>query len=607
MKKFKESPLLKSINVLSSADRKKVLGITFLQILMGILDLIGVAAIGLLGAISVSGMQSKPPSVQLFELLRFLGIENYSFQSQAVFLSVIALIVLIARTGFSIFFTRKILFFLSRRGASISANLVSKLLAQPLLMLQSRTTQELLYNITSGVQALVLQVLASAAIFLSDMSLLLVIAIALFIVDPLTSMMTFTVFLFIGFALYKLMHIRAGKLGAITSKLNIESNEKIIEVFSSYRESVVRNRRGYYSNEIASIRTSLAHAAAEMAFQPFVSKYVIETTVVAGAFLVGGIQLVINDSSHAVATLAIFLAAGSRIAPAVLRLQQGSISIKSGLGISAQTLELIEALKNTPEISNSIDKLDLNHSGFNPEILVKNVSLQYPNTKSPAVSRVGVRIPAGSLVAFVGPSGAGKTTVIDILLGILDPDEGNVEISGHSPLSAISKWPGAISYVPQDISIASGTIKENIGLGYPPHEVSEDLVLAALRTAKLEDFVLSLPEGLNTQVGERGTRLSGGQRQRLGIARAMFTKPRLLVLDEATSSLDGETESHISDAIKGMHGSITVVIIAHRLSTIQNADSVIYLDKGKVLGTGTFEEVRTNVPQFAVQVSKMGL
>ena len=266
MKKFKESSLLKSINVLSSADRKKVLGITFLQILMGILDLIGVAAIGLLGAISVSGMQSKPPSVQLFELLRFLGIENYSFQSQAVFLSVIALIVLIARTGFSIFFTRKILFFLSRRGASISANLVSKLLAQPLLMLQSRTTQELLYNITSGVQALVLQVLASAAIFLSDMSLLLVIAIALFIVDPLTSMMTFMVFLFIGFALYRLMHIRAGKLGAITSKLNIESNEKIIEVFSSYRESVVRNRRGYYSNEIASIRTSLAHAAAEMAF-----------------------------------------------------------------------------------------------------------------------------------------------------------------------------------------------------------------------------------------------------------------------------------------------------------------------------------------------------
>jgi ABC-type multidrug transport system fused ATPase/permease subunit len=197
--------------------------------------------------------------------------------------------------------------------------------------------------------------------------------------------------------------------------------------------------------------------------------------------------------------------------------------------------------------------------------------------------------------------------MIDLLLGVLAPDSGTILISGLPPLLAVAKWPGAVSYVPQDVVIAAGTIRENISLGYPAVEAKEDLIFDALKLAQLEEFTSSLPDGIDTQVGERGTKISGGQRQRLGIARAMFTRPTLLVLDEATSSLDGETEASISDAIHELKGLTTVVIIAHRLSTIRNVEKVVYLDKGKVLAVGSFDEVRKAVPDFDFQAKIMGL
>jgi len=403
------------------------------------------------------------------------------------------------------------------------------------------------------------------------------------------------------------MHIRAGNLGIENSTLSIKSNEKIVEVFASYRESVVRNRRDYYAREMGKLRHSLANTSAELAFLPYVSKYVIETTVVLGAILIGAAQLLFQDTAHAIATLAIFLAAGTRIAPAVLRLQQGTITIQSGLGVGLPTLDLIEALGKAPMTENINDRVDIIHEGFFSEIVIKDISLTYPNKMVPAIAKVSLTIPAGTSIAIVGPSGAGKTTLIDVLLGVLNPDTGSVSVSGVPPLLAVATWPGSVSYVPQDVAIVSGTIRENIALGYPLEEATDELVMNALKVAHLDEFVASLPHGINTQVGERGARISGGQRQRLGIARAMFTRPHLLVLDEATSSLDGETEASISDAIHALRGSTTVVIIAHRLSTVRNADKVVYLSNGTVLATGTFEEVRTAVPDFDNQAKIMGL
>jgi len=571
------------------------------------LDLLGVLVIGLLGAVAVSGIESNQPGDRVSAVLRFLHIEDSPFKTQIVILGLTAVLLLVGRTVFSILFTRRILFFLSRRGASISANLVSRLLAQPLLMIQSRTTQETLYSVTRGVEYITLNVLATSVVLVADVSLLVVMGIGLLIVNPTTAIATVVVFSVIGFSLYRLLHVRAGELGLESSRLTISSNEKIVEVFSSYRESIVRNRRDYYAREIGKLRFSLSDTMAEIYFMPFIGKYVIETAVVLGALLIGGVQFIFQDATHAVATLAIFLAAGTRIAPSVLRVQQGSIQIRGGLGAAGPTLDLIESLGNAPMVENVDDTVDVVHEGFVASIEVDGVSLTYPGKATPAIQNISLSIPVGSSVAIVGPSGAGKTTIIDVLLGVLSPDSGTVMVSGLAPLQAVAKWPGAISYVPQDVVISNGSIRENVALGFPPEAATDELVMSALTVASLEDFLVDLPEGIDTAVGERGAKISGGQRQRLGIARAMFTKPHLLVLDEATSSLDGETEASISAAIHALRGSTTVVMIAHRLSTVRNADLVVYMAGGKIMATGTFEEVRSAVPDFDRQAKLMGL
>lgn len=605
--RWRRSTFGRAVQVLSPKDRQKVLAVVVFQVFISILDLLGVIAIGLLGALSVTGLQSHLPGNRVSSALNFLHLSHSAFQSQALILGIGAVTLLVGRTIISIFFTRRILFFLSNRGAQISANLVSRLLSQSLITIQSRTSQETLFAVTRGVEYVTLQILAPAIVLVSDVALLFIMAIGLFAIDPLTAFGTFLVFFVIGYILYRFMHVRAGILGTQSSELNIVSNEKIVEVFSSFRESVVRNRRDYYAREIGTYRFALARTSAEMNFLPYVSKYVIETSVILGALLIGAVQFFLQDAAHAVATLAIFLAAGTRIAPAVLRVQQGSVLIRGSMGQAKPTLDLIEALGDTPIIENTDDKVDLVHEGFSAEICIENVSLTYPSKSTPSITDISLSIPSGKSVAIVGSSGAGKTTIIDVLLGVLTPEQGSVQISGLSPQLAVAKWPGAVSYVPQDVVIAAGTIRENVALGYPLSEATDQLVLNALTVAQLEKFISTLPEGIDTEVGERGTKISGGQRQRLGIARAMFTRPHLLVLDEATSSLDGETEAGISEAIRALRGSTTVVMIAHRLSTVRDADIVVYMDKGRILAVGTFNEVRDTVPNFDRQAKLMGL
>jgi ABC-type multidrug transport system fused ATPase/permease subunit len=592
---------------LPTGDRKKVVFVTIIQSLLGLLDLLGVMAIGLLGALSVTGLKSQEPGNRVSSVLDFLKLSDFSFQSQAAFIGSMAVFLLIGRTILSIIFTRRILFFMSRRGASLSADLIARLLSQSLLKIQSRSTQEIIYAISAGVEMLVMQILATTVVMIADLSLLIIMAVGLLLVDPITAIGTLLIFSVIGFFLYKFMHVRAKDLGRMSSVYAIESSEKIMEVLSSYRETVVRNRRDFYAREIGSLRLRSANVTAETNFLPFVSKYVIESAVILGALVIGMVQLILQDSAHAIATLGIFLAAGTRIAPAVLRVQQGLTIIRTGFGQAEPTLQLISSMQETVVQTSSSAVFDSNHVGFTSNVSLSNVSLTYPNKKIKAVEKLSIKISEGSLTAFVGPSGAGKTTVIDILLGILKPDEGRVLISGMDPLEAFAKWPGAVSYVPQDVAITSGTIRQNVSLGFPISEASDELVYEALAVANLDNFVQGLPDKLETHVGERGSKLSGGQRQRLGIARAMFTKPKLLVLDEATSSLDVDTEENISKSINALKGRTTVVLIAHRLSTVRKADLVVYLESGKIISTGNFDEVRKSISNFDNQAKLFGL
>ena len=388
--------------------------------------------------------------------------------------------------------------------------------------------------------------------------------------------------------------------------MTIESNKKILEALESYREIFVRNRRTFYSEKISEIRLSLANTSAELSFIPNVGKYIIEITLVFGAVGICAIQFLIQDAIQAIATLSIFLSASTRIAPAVLRIQTGLIGIKSNVGGANKTLEIIKSF-NEDNLPTGFDALEIEHVDFQASVSLSNVSFTYPGTSIKAVDCANLEVQPGEIVAFVGPSGAGKSTLVDLTLGVLEPNHGDVRISKLSPIEAIKRWPGAISYVPQDIQVIDDTLKSNIAMGYPEHEQQDELVYEALKIAQLDSFLRECNSDLNFEVGERGNKLSGGQRQRLGIARALFTKPKLIVLDEATSALDGQTEFDISEAIFSLRGKVTILLIAHRLSTVKNADKIVYMEQGKILAIGKFNEVRNQISNFDKQAELMEL
>jgi ABC-type multidrug transport system fused ATPase/permease subunit len=606
-KPFDNRNLARASKVLTHSDKRKLVFVSIAQVGMGFLDLFGIAIIGILGALAITGVQSSQPGNRVSTALRFMQLDSFQFQTQVAVLALIAGTLLTGRTILSIYFTKRILYFLSLRGASISSNLISKLLRESLLKVQERTTQQTLYSVTAGVNLLVLGVIAVAISLITDIALLIVIALGLLYVDPYVAVASFLFFATIGLILYYLMSIRATSLGKENAVLTIASNQKINEVFMSYRELIVRNRRSYYAKEIAQQRVLLARTQAEISFMPNYSKYVFEIAVVVGAILISASQFILHDAGRAIGTLAVFLAAGTRVAPAILRIQQGAVQIKGNLGAAQPTLDLLDELGDLTIAESSEDRINFNHKNFTPKIELTNVSLTYPENSLPSIHQVSIEIEESKIVAIVGPSGAGKTTLVDVLLGVLKPDHGEVKISGVSSLDAISKWPGAISYVPQDVLIVDGTIRHNVALGFPPSTVENDRILSAIDDAALGEFVKSLPNGLDTQVGESGAKLSGGQRQRLGIARALYTNPKLLVLDEATSALDGETELLVTDSIQKLKGRVTVVLIAHRLSTVRNADVVIYMQSGQVQAAGSFEEVRKQIPNFDHQAHLMGL
>jgi ABC-type multidrug transport system fused ATPase/permease subunit len=604
---LRSNTVIRCLRTLSLKDQKLVFAVLLIQVFLSLLDLAGVVIVGLLGSLTISGVGSNQPGDRVIAFLKLLKLSDNSFQFQVGALGILAATLLTLKTLISLYFSRRTLYFLSRSGARLSSILLSKLLGQNLLKIQERSIAETLYAVTHGVSVINIGVIGASVYLISDISLLIILGAGLFVVDTTIAISTLVMFTLVAFTLYKRMHVSMKNMGVNFADISVVRSERITEIMNSYRELVVKNRRSYYSNEVAKMQTKLADLSAGISFLSNISKYVIELTVVIGSLVIAAVQFSTQTATHAVAVLSIFLAASTRIAPAVLRVQQGLLQMKGSIGIAAPTLKLLEDLGNEESIEKTTDEIDFEHKGFVANALLEKVSLTYPGKAMPAISNIDLKIEEGSIIALVGPSGAGKTTLVDVLLGILQQESGTVAISGMEPLLAISSWPGALGYVPQDVVISNGTIRENICMGYPIDIATDDLIIEALDIAQLTNFVRSLPLGLDTPVGDRGTKISGGQRQRLGIARAMFTKPRFLVLDEATSALDGETEANIADAIQNMKGKATVIMIAHRLSTVREADKLIYLEKGKIVATGTFEEVRRTVPDFDRQAQLMGL
>ena len=597
----------KALELLEEKDRRKLFYLVAIQISLNILDLLGVGLVGIIGALSVNGISSRTPGNRVESILRFLNMQNLSLQKQVSILAISVTFVLVGKTVFSVYFSRKSLYFLSIRSAYVSKSLLSKVLSQELTSVQRYGVQDITYVIASGINSLILSVLGAAVSLISDLSLSFILAIALFIASPSIAISSIIFFGGIGIVLYQTMHKRAQVIGSEDARLSVESSNKLIEVLNSYREAIVRQRRSFYVEQVGDLQIAHSKILAERTFMPNISKYVIEISVILGALLVSGVQFILQDATHAIGTLSIFIAAGSRVAPASLRIQQSFIQIKTGIGVSNTTFALIDDLSEVNDEKKETVNFSRIHESFTPKISFSNVSYSYPHNRNFGIRNINLEVEAGKSIAIVGTSGAGKTTLIDLLLGILTPAKGDVRVSGLDPREAIKKWPGAISYVPQDVMLVNGTVRENVCLGYRSGEISDSEVKSALNDASLSKFIESLSMGIDAEVGERGAKLSGGQRQRIGIARALITNPTLLVLDEATSSLDGETEYQITDSLKKIKGRCTVVMIAHRLSSVREADVVAYMLEGQILAQGTFSEVRKSVPDFDRQAKLMGL
>jgi len=601
--------VVRALMILEKKDRYKSGVLVLIQIGLSFIDLLGVAVFGILGALAVNGTASRSPGNRVSKVLDFLNIDNLSLQKQAFTLGLLASGLLILKTALSIWLTRRTMFFLSRRGAKLTQSLINKLLSQSLQEVQKRSMQENVYALTGGVGNITNGILGTSISILSDFSLLLIMLAGLFVIDPIISLISLILFGGIAIILYKLLHAKAQKLGNNQAKLTIRGIEMIQEVIGSYREAIVGGRRSYYVDQIGKHQYELAANSAEMGFMPNISKYVLEVSVVLSTLVISGIQFTRTDAAHSVAVLAVFLAASTRIAPAILRIQQSAIQIRSTASVAEPTLKMIEEYSIDSHSSNllKVSKFKTNHESFKSNIEIRNVGFKYEENSNPTLQNINMDISNGQLIAIVGKSGVGKTTLVDLILGVLKPTSGGIKIGGFTPLETINTFPGAIAYVPQDVQISNGTIRSNICLGFETSEIKDELIWSALEKAQLSDFVSSLPARLDSKIGDRGSKLSGGQRQRLGIARALITDPKLLVLDEATSALDGETELNISEAITKLRGQVTVILIAHRLSSIRDCDQIFYLEAGEIKSKGNFEEIRQLVPDFNKQAELMGL
>jgi ABC-type multidrug transport system fused ATPase/permease subunit len=588
--------------MLSKKDKKRLFLLILAQTSLSLLDLLGVALIGLLASLTLGDINQNVFLENFSKILNFFGIDNASVRDLTGIIISLALIVFLSKTITSMIVTRKILSFLSFRGAEISAGLMAKFLLQPYLFVKSNKSQESLYAITRGVEILVMQVLASASILVSDLVLLSFVSLGLFFTDKGTAILTFLTFGLIGFALNLFMNNRASKLSFEIMNLNLYGNRRILEVIANFREALVRNNQMFYGEEIRRVRLQLASRMAETSFLPYVSKYVLETSIVISAIMIGGFQFLFGDEKSAIVNFTIFIVAGLRVTPSVLRIQQGTIQIRQGLTSGMPTLEFFDLFKHSSSAMRLTQSRDFIHANFDGSLKVENLSFTYPGDDKAVLKDITMEVEKGRFIAIVGPSGAGKTTLVDLFLGVLVPDSGIVRISDHSPGEAIEKWPNAIGYMAQGTTLIDGTIRENVSLGFSSDSAETQRVLKALEFAQLNDFVNTLEHGIDSQVGEGGSSLSGGQKQRIGIARALFTDPLLLVMDEATSALDSETEAAISTSLRKLKGKTTIIVIAHRLSTIRNADTIYYLKSGEIIAKGTFAEIKHQIPSFEAEI-----
>lgn len=481
----------------------------------------------------------------------------------------------------------------------LAVRLLEGYLHAPYVVHLRRSPSELKRNVLdetlgfSGIVKLGLQLVASV-------SLILCITVLLMVASPILSLLL-SAFMGASYGLaYLVVRSRMARIGCERLEANLQRFKTVDEGLSAFKELTVLRRTTWTMRRYAKASIILKATLARKAVLDTLPKYLIEILGFGGMVVVVLYLLASHADVHnTIPLVSVFAFGAYRIAPAM------QIAYNSGLGLrfSASAASTIEAeLRTTIDSKSSgADQSDAEEPlTFRQGIELSNVSFRFSEDRGFALHDVTLKIPCRAFVGLAGQTGAGKSTLADVILGLLPPETGEVRVDGI-PLyaGATGRWQRLLGYVPQDVYLADDTITNNIAFGLPPDEVDASAVREAARRAQVDAFIEEeLPEGYRTVVGDRGVRLSGGQRQRIGIARALYHRPEVLVLDEATNMLDGETEARVFSAIEGLAHNITLIVIAHRLATLRRADTIYLIDKGSIMAQGSFSQLLESSRQF---------
>jgi len=608
-----------ALGLLPRRARRRVGLAGVLQVCLSGLDIVGVALFGLVGAIAAASVGTAPLPAFVADALARLGLADASDGRAIAVVGSIAALLLVTKSICSVVISWRVLRFLAGQGATVSTELAGRLMRRSILEVQKWPSQRTAFALGPGVTQAVVGIIGQVIVLVSEVVLLSLMGAMLIVVDPVVSLAAIVYFGLLGYVLQRVLSPRAAAAGKASSEADIASTTTVQDAVSSYRELLVTNRRRYFTQRYRELRWASGQAYSRQQLIGLLPKTVLEIGLVLGAVVLASTLFLTADPVEAAGMLSIFLAASLRVVPSSLRLQNAAVSIRAFAGAASSTFQLVAEMKTAvvrPEdrdldaVANGHVQSGLDRQGsteFVPTVVLEDVSFTYTGMAEPAVAGIRLQLGAGESLALVGSTGAGKSTLADLVLGVLVPDSGAISLGRVPPRAAAKYWPGCLGYVPQSVALRNASVRENVALALPRDEIHDDEVWDALERAQLAGFLTEFRSGLDTPIGENGVRLSGGQRQRLGLARALYSRPKLLVLDEATSALDAETERAIAQAMQAMSGEVTTVTIAHRLATIRHADQVVYLERGIAVAIGKFEEVRERVPQFRRQAELLGL
>lgn len=583
--------------LLSPSERVQVYWCFLAMLLMAIVDVIGVASIMPFIAV-VADPDAITHHAKIAWLYNKLNFTNpHSF---LIFLGFVVLGVLIVGNTISMLTTWAILRFTYKREFSFSKRLFIQYIYQPYLFFLNHNTSELSRNILSEVITVINRALIPSMQLMAKLIVTILILLLLLVVDPV---LAFVVAVILG-GTYATIYIKVRSKLALISKRCLEDNRQkfkiVTETYSGIKDIKLLGRENYFIKLFTQYAKQHADDEAAGNIISQLPRFALETIAFGGVLLVIIYLLIMHQNiSNAMPLLALYAFASLRLMPA---LQQIFTSLaflrmsKEALGILSRDLhgqELVEAVA----IANRDEQTELN---FQHKIELKNIHFSYNNSQKKLIESLNLKIPAFSTVGFVGTTGAGKTTTIDLILGLLKPAQGEILVDSK-PITKfnIASWQSKIGYVPQSIFLADDTISNNIAFGIPNEEIDQKAIERAASMANIHNFITNeLENGYQTLVGDRGVRLSGGQRQRIGIARALYHDPEILVLDEATNSLDTVTEDVILEAIHKLTRKKTIIIIAHRISTLQECDIIFVLNDGKIIASDTYQALLQSCVQF---------